>query len=92
MSSSESVHDSPLALGSERVILNRMTWSDRFREYIEQRYGERAQTRVAEALGVAKSAVSYWCRASTPRREMQKRIEKWSKGLVPAESEERKAG
>ncbi len=68
-----------------------MSWSDLFRSYIEQKYGDYAQTRAAEDLGVSKSAVSYWCRASRPREEMRKRIQRWSRGLVPADPGARKA-
>lgn len=61
-----------------------MTWSDRFRAYVEGNF----ETRQAAAfsLKVSPSKVHYWCVGSTPREETQKKIARWSKGAVPVET------
>ncbi len=59
-------------------------WSETFAAYIARRFGEGAQQKAAFALKVGPSAISYWCRGSTPREKMRRRIERWSKGEVPA--------
>lgn len=60
-------------------------WSDAFRGYIERRFGKHAQKSAADALGVVPSAVNYWCKGSRPREETRERIQRWSKGAVPAD-------
>lgn len=62
-----------------------MTWSDRFREYIERRFGTGAQQKAAFSLKVAPSKVHYWCHGATAREAMRKRVARWSNGEVPAE-------
>jgi hypothetical protein len=62
-----------------------MDWSQRFRAYIDKRFGSGAQQKAAFALRVSPSVVSYWCRGSLPRKRMRGRIARWSKGEVPAE-------
>lgn len=61
-----------------------MTWSDRFRIYIERRFGTGAQQKAAFSLKVAPSKVHYWCHGATAREAMRKRIARWSNGEVPA--------
>lgn len=68
-----------------------MSWSETFRAYIDQRFGASAQQRTADALAVPPSAVSYWCRGSTPRRKTRERIAVWSDGAVPIEPAEASA-
>jgi transcriptional regulator with XRE-family HTH domain len=77
-----------LAFDSEKHILNRMSWSEIFRAYIDQRFGDSAQQKAAEALKVSPSAVSYWCRGSRPRKTTRERIAEWSSGLVPKDAGE----
>jgi predicted transcriptional regulator len=60
-----------------------MTWSDSFRGHLERTHC--SQQEAAEQLATFPSAVSYWVRGSKPRLAMRKKIEKWSKGAVPAE-------
>jgi hypothetical protein len=62
-----------------------MTWSDRFREYIERRFGMGAQQKASFSLKVAPSKVHYWCHGATARVAMRKRVARWSGGEVPAE-------
>lgn len=61
-----------------------MTWSESFRAYIARRFGDGCQQKAAVALKVPKSAVYYWLHGSTPRESTRLRIERWSKGEVPA--------
>lgn len=63
-----------------------MNWSEIFRTYIEQRFGDSAQQKAADSLQVSPSAVSYWVRGSRPRETTRHRIAEWSSGLVPADA------
>lgn len=75
-----------LTFGSESHILNRMTWNEAFRGYIERRFGENPQQQAAFSLKATPSNISYWCRdGRIPRQKWRDRIDKWSGGEVPSE-------
>ena len=57
-----------------------MTWSEQFKAYIDTRFGKGSQQETAFALRISPSRVSYWCRGAVPRKQMRRRIERWSKG------------
>jgi hypothetical protein len=60
-------------------------WSASLRAYLRDR--SLRPVDVARQLRVVPSRVHYWLLGSTPRLNMRKRIEKWSRGAVPAELE-----
>jgi hypothetical protein len=65
----------------------RSTWTDAFRAHL-QKLGLSQQEAVfalrKASIRVTPSQVSYWYRGALPREETRKRIERWSKGEVPA--------
>lgn len=77
---------STLTRGSESLILNRMTWNEAFKRYIEKRFpGDRPQQEAAFSLRTSPSNIHYWCTGTVPREKWRKKIATWSKGDVPAE-------
>lgn len=74
---------SRLTVGSESLILIRMTWSESFTAYITKRFPENPQKEAALSMKISPSSVHYWCNGATPREARRKKIAKWSKGEVP---------
>lgn len=65
------------------------TWSDAFAKHIESLGLTQQQAFISlnrAHVPATQSQVSYWCRgAAYPREETRKKIERWSKGAVPAD-------
>ena len=72
--------------GSDSLRVKPMTtWSEAFKAYIGERFGDGAQQKAAIALRAAQSKVHYWCHGSRAREKERNRIERWSGGAVRAD-------
>lgn len=60
-----------------------MTWSERFVSYLRER--DISDLEASHELRVGPSQIHYWRHGATAREKTRKRIERWSKGAVPAE-------
>lgn len=64
------------------------TWSEAFTAHLKAlglSQQDAAFTLRRARMRVTQSQISYWCRGSRPRVEMRERLERWSKGAVPAD-------
>lgn len=58
-------------------------WTRHLKRYVKAQ--NLTALEVSWQLHVSSSVVHYWLHGATPRFEMRKKIETWSKGQIPAE-------